>query len=182
MIGMQYSFVLPTDYDMSVISHRIQSKAQSFDGMEGLLFKAFLTASVKKNGIENLYAPFYVWKCTRAMETFLCSEAFAGVTRSFGWAKTDTWLSLANHADGDLGRATFAVRTITPIQPYSDLSVLRQKAQEETRLHKSKTGRIAAFAGIDPTHWRLVQFELFDCKPEVAEPVARLYEVSYLAS
>ncbi len=45
MLSMQYNFVLPADYDMSVIRRRIETRGVSTDGFPGLMFKAYLYAS-----------------------------------------------------------------------------------------------------------------------------------------
>ncbi len=42
MIGMQYTFRLPDDHDMSSIRTRVAERSTLFDKMEGLYEKAFL--------------------------------------------------------------------------------------------------------------------------------------------
>lgn len=44
MIAMQYSFVLPADYDMAIVERRIREKGPLFDGFPHLRLKAFLSA------------------------------------------------------------------------------------------------------------------------------------------
>lgn len=88
MLAMQYSFTLPADYDMGVIRRRISDNGHRMDGFPDLAFKAFLHASrdSQEDGVrENLYAPFYLWKCSAGMNRFLASPNFAALTASFGW-------------------------------------------------------------------------------------------------
>ena len=60
---MQYSFVLPADYDMAIIRQRIADKGHLLDAYPNLLFKAYLSAdrqSSTQPSRHNLYAPFYL--------------------------------------------------------------------------------------------------------------------------
>lgn len=45
VVAMQYSFVLPADYDMNIIKQRIASKGHLLDDFPGLIFKTCLIAS-----------------------------------------------------------------------------------------------------------------------------------------
>ena len=74
MIAMQYSFVLPADYDMGIVDRRIAEKGPSLDNFPNLKFKAYLTARRADAGRsrENLYAPFYVWDHADGLNDFVC--------------------------------------------------------------------------------------------------------------
>lgn len=88
MIAMQYSFVLPADYDMAIIDKRIRDKGHLFDGFPHLRFKAFLSARRQGGDFPstaNLYAPFYLWDEPEGISDFLSGPGFAAVTQSFGW-------------------------------------------------------------------------------------------------
>lgn len=94
MLAMQYSFTLPSDYDMSVIRERIASKGHLMDDFPLLVFKAFLYArrdQGRRHACENLYAPFYLWESAEGMNRFLGSNGFAALTGSFGWPSIKTW-------------------------------------------------------------------------------------------
>jgi hypothetical protein len=95
MIAMQYSFVLPGDYDMAVIDHRIREKGPMLDGFPHLRFKAYLSARTQDDGftsLENLYAPFYLWDEPAGLDAFLTGPGFSAVARDFGWPSVRTWM------------------------------------------------------------------------------------------
>jgi hypothetical protein len=71
MIAMQYSFVLPADYDMAIVRERIAVKGKLLDNLPGLIFKAYLHAERGATAMENTYAPFYLWQDEEAMHGFL---------------------------------------------------------------------------------------------------------------
>jgi hypothetical protein len=171
MIAMQYSFVLPADYDMAIIDRRIREKGPMLDGFPRLRFKAYLSSRKQDNGFtsaENLYAPFYLWDEPQGISDFLTSPGFAAVTRDFGWPTVRTWIVWHAQLGRELGEARFASREIVPIAPYSDLASRRDKAvaYAETAGHE---GALAAVVGFDPTAWTMVQFRLWRALPEGQE-------------
>ncbi|UXI03239.1 DUF4865 family protein [Photobacterium sp. TY1-4] len=94
MIAMQYKFVLPADYPMASIEHRIKDKGHLLNGFPGLIFKTYLYA--RKDATHyaspvNCYAPFYVWENHHAMVAFLQSEGFKALCEQFGQPKVETW-------------------------------------------------------------------------------------------
>mgnify|MGYP000844787079 FL=1 len=94
MIAMQYKVVLPSDYPMESIEKRIQEKGHLFDGIPGLIFKAFLYSRKDAKNYENpinSYAPFYVWRDHHAMVSFLQSDGFKAVCEHFGRPKVEVW-------------------------------------------------------------------------------------------
>ncbi|WP_210497566.1 DUF4865 family protein, partial [Pantoea ananatis] len=48
MLAMQYRFVLPADYDMTIIQRRIDDNGYKMAGFPGLIFKAWLYACKAK--------------------------------------------------------------------------------------------------------------------------------------
>lgn len=126
MIAMQYRFRLPADYNMAIISTRVQENGHRLDGYPGLLLKAYCY-SEKESANENtepLYAPFYLWQDSASMARFLSSDGFKRLTRDFGWPQIDTWLVLHFQPASDLAESRFATRRITPIAAYHDLAEL----------------------------------------------------------
>ena len=94
MIAMQYKIVLPSDYPMESIEKRNQEKGHLFDGIPGLIFKAFLYSRKDAKSYENpinSYAPFYVWRDHHAMVLFLQSDGFKALCEQFGRPKVDIW-------------------------------------------------------------------------------------------
>ena len=55
MIAMQYSFVLPADYDMAIVRERIAVKGKLLDDLPGLAFKAYLHAARGEAADEQRY-------------------------------------------------------------------------------------------------------------------------------
>jgi hypothetical protein len=168
MIAMQYSFVLPADYDMTVIDRRIRDKGPLLDGFPRLRFKAYLSARKHDNGFtsaDNLYAPFYLWDQPEGLDAFLTSPGFAAVSRDFGWPMVRTWVVWHAELEPELGEARFATREIVPIRPHSDLASLRTDAVTDAQT-AVRCGALAAVAAFDPTGWTLVKFRLWRVLPE----------------
>lgn len=182
MIAMQYSFVLPADYDMEIIRQRIATKGGLMDACPGLLFKAYLSAD-KGNGsgttTDNLYAPFYLWQHADAMHDFLSGPGFAGLTQAFGWPAIDTWTLWHARQDPNVGQARFATRSITAIAPHTALAPLR--AQEGAALRAAlDAGALAVVVGFEPGHWRIVRLCLWRDQP-ARVPGQQEYEVGHMS-
>jgi hypothetical protein len=183
MIAMQYSFVLPADYDMAVIERRIRGKGPLFDGFPQLRFKAFLSARKQGTALasaENLYAPFYLWDEPEGIDRFLSGSGFAALTRDFGWPAVRTWLVWHAGLSANLGAARFASREITPIAPYSDLACLREGAMSNARA-AVQDGALAAVAAFSPAEWTVVRFQLWQTLPDRASPSAQTYAVGHVS-
>lgn len=172
MIAMQYRFTLPADYDMDIIRHRIASKGHLLDAFPNLVFKAYLYAD-RTDGViassENAYAPFYVWRNCDGMNAFLGSEGFAGLARAFGWPVVSTWSVWQALGSEDLGRAITATRETIAVEPFTDLTALRERETDRARADVQQSGAVAAVAAYDPTAWSVVRFRLWgDDGPESA--------------
>ncbi|RDI98650.1 DUF4865 family protein [Dyella solisilvae] len=164
MIAMQYSFTLPADYDMAIVRRRIADKGPSLDHFDGLLLKAYLHATRGEQSAENLYAPFYVWRDSEAMQRFLGSPGFAALTQAFGWPSIRCWQVWDAYLSPQARQARFATREIRPIAPYAALDALRDEAREA--LHRdTERGALAAVTAFEPTTWSWVSFRLFDDMP-----------------
>ncbi|WP_202414263.1 DUF4865 family protein [Duganella flavida] len=172
---MQYSFVLPADYDTGVIRERIAVKGPLLDELPGLVFKAYLHALEP----EQTYAPFYLWRDEEAMHGFLNGPAFAGVARAFGWPSVKTWTPWHATVGANVRQARFATRSGAVIAPYSVLSELR--LQEETYARQALAqGALAVVIGFEPVTWTITRICLWrDAPPAAGE---QRYDVGHVSA
>lgn len=166
MIAMQYSFTLPADYDMAIIRRRIAEKGHLLDHFDGLHLKAYLWAERGEHARENLYAPFYVWRDSEAMQRFLGGPGFAALTQAFGWPSIRCWQVWDAYLPPLAAQARFAMREIAPIAPYSNLDALRRDEQAALQ-RDAERGALAAVTAFEPTTWSRVSFRLFDDTPPI---------------
>lgn len=179
MIAMQYGFVLPADYDMAIVRERIATKGPLLDDLPGLAFKAYLYAE-RGESVENLYAPFYLWRDEESMHGFLNGAGFAGVTRAFGWPSVRTWTPWHASVGARVREARHATRGIEAIAPYSDLAALRVKEEEYAR-QALERGALAVVVGFEPVTWSVVRLCLWrDAQP--ADDSALRYRVGHLSA
>jgi hypothetical protein len=182
MIAMQYSFVLPADYDMEIIERRIRTKGPLLDGFPHLRFKAYLSARNDDDiaSAENLYAPFYLWDHADGLSDFLADPGFATLTRDFGWPAVRTWMVWHAELAQNLGEACFASREIETIAPYSDLAARRAAAIGQARASVGNDA-IAAIAAFEPTGWTFIRFRLWRALPQAIPAGAQLYAVGHMS-
>ena len=187
MIAMQYSFTLPSDYDMDIIHRRVQEKGKLLDSHEPLDFKAYGVArrgDPLTRSAENLYAPFYVWKDTAGMADFLCSAGFAGLVASFGWPIVRNWpLVLAHEVAPGAREATFSTRQVTQLQPFTALADLRDRELRDAQAAVQKLGAVIAITALEPASWSLVRYRAYGAKPPLlpVEGHVQAYEVLHVS-
>ncbi|WP_346899349.1 DUF4865 family protein [uncultured Roseibium sp.] len=184
MMAMQYSFVLPADYDMEIITRRIRDKGHLLDGFPHLRFKAYLFADRKDGDIEgtdNLYAPFYLWDAPQGADQFLTGPGFNAVSRDFGRPSVQTWIGWHAELGRDLSQARYASRDIRPIAPDSDLQALRSKSIVDARNALKHDDALASLTAFDPTGWNALRFCLWQSPPEHSCEDTQLYRVGYVA-
>ncbi len=181
MIAMQYSIVLPADYEMAVIRERIAAKGPLTDDFPGLVFKAFLHASRGVHGPENLYAPFYLWEDADAMNRFLTGPGFVALTQSFGWPVVKTWSVLHGERTAHVREARHGTRSTVGIAPHTDLSALQHAETERARAAARRDGALASVVACDPRSWTLVRFHLWREPPAAAEGV-QAYAVGHVSA
>jgi len=181
MIAMQYSLTLPADYDMAIIRQRIADRGHLLDDFDGLRFKAYLHAERGSDSTENLYAPFYLWQDSAAMQRFLGSAGFAALTQAFGWPTIRCWPVWDAHVSPDARDARFASRELGSIAPYSPLDALRTR--EHLALQDDiGRGAVAAVNAFEPTHWTHVRLRLWRAPPTFTHPAQRqLYNVGHVS-
>lgn len=176
MIAMQYSFVLPADYDMAIIRERIATKGPLLDDLPGLVFKAYLHAEQP----EHTYAPFYLWRDEEAMHGFLNGPGFAAVSQAFGWPSVQTWTPWHASVSANVRQARYATRSVRTIAPYSALATLREQ-QEEDAHSALDGGALAVVIGFEPVNWSLVRLCLWREPPAISDG-ERLYHVGHMSA
>ncbi|WP_238149844.1 DUF4865 family protein [Dyella jiangningensis] len=169
---MQYSFTLPADYDMAIIRRRIAEKGPSLDHFDGLHLKAYLHATAGEHARDNLYAPFYVWRDSEAMQRFLGSAGFQSLTQAFGWPSIRCWQVWDAYLPPHARQARFASRDIHPIVPHTALDALRNVARDALQ-HDVEHRALAGVTAFEPTTWSWMSFRLFDETPSFAAANAR---------
>ena len=180
MIAMQYSFVLPADYDMAIVRERIAVKGKLLDDLPGLAFKAYLHAE-RGGAAENLYAPFYLWHDADAMHDFLNGAGFAGVTQAFGWPSVRTWTPWHASVGDAVRQAHHASRSIASIAPYSDLAARRLREEEWARQALTR-GALAVVVGFEPVTWSIVRLCLWREAPAEAAPGEQRYRIGHVSA
>ena len=181
MIAMQYSFVLPADYDMAIVRERIATKGPLLDNLPGLVFKAYLHAQQGESA-ENLYAPFYLWRDEESMHGFLNGAGFAGVARAFGWPSVRTWTPWHANVGAEVREARHATRSVQTIAPYSDLAALRDREERWARGAHDR-GALAVVVGFEPVTWTVVRFCLWrDARAIDVAPGEQHYRVGHMSA
>lgn len=183
MITMQYRIVLPADYDMAIIRKRIDDRGHLTDDFPQLAFKAYLYANRNASyaaGLDNLYAPFYLWHDTEGMNAFLGGAGFAGVMESFGRPVVHTWSVWHTEVTPDLSVATHATREIVPIANHIALDTLRDAERTHLRADREHDA-LAAVTAFNPTNWTLMRFRLWREAVRAASKDADIYQVGHIS-
>ncbi|HKU94195.1 MAG TPA: DUF4865 family protein [Vineibacter sp.] len=186
MIAMQYGFVLPADYDMSIIQRRIAEKGHLLDDFPDLRFKAYLFADRRKGHLqsaENLYAPFYVWNNTAGMNAFLCGPGFVGVTQSFGWPAVRTWSVLHAQLSAQIHRAIFATSEMSATAPYASLDELRKRESDDALTDVERLGALGSVVAFEPTTWTRVRLRLWgEVRAVAARDGLQAYDIGHMST
>lgn len=181
MIAMQYSFTLPADYDMTIIDRRIRDKGPMTDGFPKLDFKAYLTARKGELGaIDNLYAPFYLWRHPEGASNFFCGPGFEAVSQSFGRPQVATWIVWHGDVTPDVASVRFATREISPLDNEVSLASIREHETARARKRLREPGVLASVGAFDPSGWTMVRFALHADAPAVS-PSTRIYRVGHVS-
>ncbi|MBM3116959.1 DUF4865 family protein [Jeongeupia naejangsanensis] len=165
MIAMQYSILLPANYDMAIIDARIATRGGLTDRLSGLIFKAYLSARRSEGARHNLYAPLYLWQDIAAMNAFLSGPGFAGLCADFGRPPVQCWPVWQAGWTGDLPNARFASRTQLAMAPAGGLGDLRAAEAGMSQQRISEHGACAALVAYDPISWTLTRFALWTDRP-----------------
>ncbi|MFF7754197.1 DUF4865 family protein [Streptomyces sp. NPDC007971] len=181
MHAMQYELTLPADYDTGIIRSRVSRIGHLLDDWDGLGLKAYL---LRERGVHgspvNQYAPFYLWNTVQGMNRFLWAGAFQGLVDDFGRPAVRQWTGLAYEEGGAAGSpAAVAVRRRQPVAAGVELSAVMEDAAREAGRLAAEDGAVLAAAAVDPHHWDLVHFSLWEHDaPKADGDVFRVLHVS----
>ncbi|MGW1077503.1 DUF4865 family protein [Streptomyces sp. NPDC002537] len=190
MHAKQYEITLPADYDMRIIRKRVADFGHLLDDRAGLALKAYV---IRERGVDgspvNQYAPFYLWDDTAAMGRFLVGGGgFQGIVRDFGRPVVQHWMGVATEA----GPARAAVpkaasRRLSPVPVDADpsgMGVTELIRRETDALHAlaRRDGVHTAALAVDPRHWQLMRFVLWEQAVPEDEDATERYEVLHLSA
>ncbi|WP_239108755.1 DUF4865 family protein [Microbispora siamensis] len=186
---MQYEITLPADYDMSIIRERVATRGHALDDRAGLGLKAYLIRERGAAGSPvNQYAPFYLWHDAGRMGEFLVGGGgFQGIVGDFGRPVVQHWTGLAVEAGparrtAPLAAPLAASRLLTPMPASADPAEQVAGALAELRDLGGAQGLHTAALAVDPHHWRLVTFALWEREVPAAHAGAERYEVLHLSA
>ncbi|CAG7619707.1 DUF4865 family protein [Actinacidiphila bryophytorum] len=171
MHAMNYRITLPADYDMEIIRRRVAAKGHLLDDFPGLGLKAYLT---RERGVDgspvNEYAPFYLWNSAAGMNSFLWGPGFRGLVADFGRPAVQHWTGLGFFRGPSFGAAPrAAARRSEPVAPGEDPAVVISRALGDLADGAGRPGLHSAALLVDPRHWELLRFTLWqDAAPEAA--------------
>jgi len=181
LLALQYSHRLPADYDMHRIRERAARRGPLWDGVEGLVFKAFVARQRGRDGaIGNVYASVYLWHDSQAAAQFLMGERFQAVIDSFGRPRVESWLPLQAVA-GRGGPARALYREERVLDAGLDRAELLEAERASGRRVADQADTVAVWSALDLRDWRLVRFTLSSAEPDAARAAA-VYEVLHLAA
>ncbi len=173
MYAAQYEITLPADYDMNIIRKRVANFGHLLDDRKGLGLKAYL---VREHDPVNQYAPFYLWRDTKAMAHFFFGDGgFQNIIRDFGRPVVRQWTGVATVAGP--ARAT-APATASRLLTRIDTLDTDAAIEALNALRHNENVHTAALA-IDPHHWELLQFVLWRGEPEAE---GTRYDVRHLST
>ena len=189
MYAKQYEITLPADYDMGTIRERVAVGGHVLDDRAGLGLKAYV---IRERGVDgspvNQYAPFYLWNDVGAMAHFLVGGGgFQNIVRDFGRPITRHWTGIACHAGP--ARKTppkAASRSLVPVPADaatgSGLSdwVDREAGRARDLADRDDVHTVAL--AVDPHHWQLMRFVLWEGATAPDEAAAERYEVLRLSA
>jgi hypothetical protein len=97
MITTQYKIILPSDYDMNIISERVINNGHKTDGFDDLKFKLYLiTEKGINHNLQNSYSPLYLWKNNNGLNKFLFEGYYDNILTSFGWQHVQVGIPLVD--------------------------------------------------------------------------------------
>ncbi|MFJ8857770.1 DUF4865 family protein [Streptomyces sp. NPDC102451] len=181
MHAMQYEITLPADYGMGIIRERVATRGHLLDDFPGLGLKAYLIRERGDTSPVNQYAPLYLWSAPEGMNSFLWGSGFQGIVDDFGRPEVQHWSGL-HYEEGAASAALprTAVRRRERIADTVRPAAAVEAALEESRRLACTPGNVTAALAVDPRHWELLHFTLWEDEPSGA-PGDR-YEVLHLSS
>jgi hypothetical protein len=160
---MNYRITLPADYDMDVIRHRVATRGHLLDDFPGLGQKAYL---IRERGIDgspvNEYAPFYLWNTPQGMNSFLWGAGFPALVADFGRPVVQHWTGLGFERGPAVTQPpSTALRFARPLRPDEDPPDVFAHELKELAETAARPGAHSAALLVDPRHWELVRFTLW---------------------
>jgi hypothetical protein len=179
---MNYRITLPADYDMGIVHRRVADRGHLLDAFPGLGLKAYL---VRERGSEgspvNQYAPFYLWNTAEGMNSFLWGPGFQGLAADFGRPAVEHWTGLAFERGAAIDAAPRAAsRRAWTVDPAADPGAVIAAEVEALAGRAAAPGVHSAALAVDPRHWELVEFTLWQ-EAAPAEPGTDRYRVLHLS-
>ncbi|MGP3974904.1 DUF4865 family protein [Streptomyces sp. 8N114] len=192
MYAKQYEITLPADYDMKVIRKRVADGGHVLDDRAGLALKAYV---IRERGLDgspvNQYAPFYLWNDAGAMAQFLVGGGgFQNIIRDFGRPIARHWAGVACHAGpARTAPPRAASRLLAPVPVDSDsdgsgLGLASWFERETAALGAlaRRDGVHTAALAVDPHHWQMMRFVLWQDAVASDTEATERYEVLHLSS
>ncbi|MGM1059218.1 DUF4865 family protein [Saccharothrix sp. Mg75] len=178
MHAMQYEITMPADYDMGVIRHRVATRGSALDTFPGLGLKAYC---VRERGVDgspvNQYAPFYLWRTTEGMNSFLWGPGFKGIRDDFGRPVVRNWVGLGFDRGPADGVAHLTRRTVD-VPPDTTPNDLVDEALAESAKLAEHPGVYASAVAINPDRWELMHATLWQDAPEAEGTRYRVLHLS----
>ncbi|MFD7664295.1 DUF4865 family protein [Streptomyces sp. NPDC059788] len=184
MHALQYAVTLPADYDMGIIRDRVRTRGHLLDTCAGLGIKAY---GIRERGVDgshvNQYAPFYLWADAAAMHRFLLGPGFRGVIRDFGRPVVRHWMGVHHERGPSAGAApgSFVRRTQT-LDEGTDPATAVEEAMAGLRRLARTDGVHSTALALDPRHWELVRFTLWEGTAPESETDGERFQVLHLSA
>ncbi len=175
MIGMQYRITLPSDYDMEIIRERVKENGFKTDGFDDLLFKCYLIKEKTSDGIENMYAPLYVWKNNAGMNKFLFKGYYDNIIRSFGWQNVNIGIPLFIDLSDSFNASKYAVEITNDISSDISLTNFENKLSGLWIKDKSFTGKVCFY---NPDKWKYSIYYFFKERPDTEYETFQILHIS----
>ncbi|MEK2489706.1 DUF4865 family protein [Kitasatospora purpeofusca] len=187
MHAMQYEITLPADHDMRTVHRRIATKGPLLDSWPGLGLKAYL---VRERGLDgspvNQYAPFYLWRTTEGLNSFLLGPGFRTLCADFGRPAVRHWIGAGLRrgpaAEGSVAAGptgpVAATRLTERLPEGADPAEAVERALAELPDHPDLH---TAAVALDPARWELLRIALWGAAAPAGTPGTR-YRVHHLSS
>lgn len=185
MIAMQYSFIFPADYDMSIIRKRIAEHGSKLDDYPDMYWKNYLwTEKNEDNGqSNNTYAPFYLWNSSDGMNRFLGSVGFNKLCHDFGRPNVEIWSVLDYFSTPQLKAASWMARQIQSIPAGQSLADLQTELNQFAK-QAMHAGAITVVTAFDPHKWQTLRVSTWQKPTEtlMGKTQCDCYNIGYIAA
>lgn len=182
MYAMQYTISLPSDYDMQIIRRRVALRGSFLDAFPGLGIKAYL---MRERGVfgalVNEYAPFYLWSSPTGMSRFLWEGGgFSTLVADFGRPAVNHWTGVKFICGSAVATSPRAASiSLQEIPKNVDPKEAVHRSLDLLEARASAQGVHSTALAVDPFHWQLVQFTLWENTAQDQSETA--YEVLHLS-